>query len=202
MTTPDDTMPDDPSPDTTSISSPPTPDPADHARSSCIRLTDFEADAIEWFVVNDGVMGGRSNGTADVAESIMRFAGTIVTDGGGFTSIRSSLAGGELAGSDRIEMRIRADDRVYGVILDDEHRIEGRNVSYRTDIDNSGPPDADGWRVVSIPYDSLVPTIFGRVVDSPGFVADEATEIGIIIADGRDGEFVVELDWIDACADS
>ena len=31
------------------------------------------------------------------------------------------------------------------------------------------------------------------------FDPDLAREIGIIIADGRDGEFALTVDWIDAC---
>jgi len=165
----------------------------------CTRVDDFDSDPSEWSVVNDGVMGGRSNGNVAIADSTMRFTGTIVTAGGGFTSVRLTLAGGELTGSDRIQMRVRADERRYGLILDDEHRINGRNVSYRADLETSGEPDVDGWQVVSVAYDELIPTIFGRVVDSPAFVADEATEIGIIIADGLDGDFVLEVDWVDAC---
>lgn len=167
-----------------------------------VRLTDFDTDPSGWFIVNDGVMGGRSNGSIAVAGSTMRFTGTIVTDGGGFTSVRRTLDGGELTGSERIDMRIRADERIYGLILDDEHRIDGRNVSYRADLDTTGPSGTDGWQIVSIRYDALVPTIFGRLVDSPAFVPEEATEIGIIIADGLDGDFVLEVDWIDACSDA
>lgn len=171
----------------------------DEAGGDCARVDDFDADPSAWSVVNDGVMGGRSNGNVAIADSTMRFTGTIVTAGGGFTSVRLTLTGGELMGSDRIQMRVRADERRYGLILDDEHRINGRNVSYRADLDTSGDPGVDGWQVVSVAYDDLIPTIFGQVVDAPAFVADEATEIGIIIADGLDGDFVLDVDWVDAC---
>ena len=76
----------------------------------CQRLTDFnEDDSAGWFIVNDGVMGGRSQGGGFIEESVLRFEGTVVTAGGGFTSARRQLDGGELAGSTRIDMRVRPD---------------------------------------------------------------------------------------------
>lgn len=41
-----------------------------------------------WTVVNDGVMGGRSAGFVDVKDGTLRFTGTLVTQGGGFTLVR------------------------------------------------------------------------------------------------------------------
>ena len=46
----------------------------------CRRLTDFTADDTgAWFVVNDGVMGGRSDGGGFIDESVLRFEGSVVT---------------------------------------------------------------------------------------------------------------------------
>ena len=74
-----------------------TPDSID---TDCRRLTDFDGnEAAQWFVVNDGVMGGRSNGAIEVTDSVMRFTGTSSPPGGGFTSVRFRLDGTELAGA-------------------------------------------------------------------------------------------------------
>ena len=42
-----------------------------------------------WYVVNDNVMGGRSEGGFTIADAELRFAGRTNTDGGGFSSIRT-----------------------------------------------------------------------------------------------------------------
>jgi|GEM_PF-775270 len=171
--------------------------------SGCRRIFDFDDDTARggpiWVVVNDGVMGGRSNGVIGYDGSTMRFSGTVVTDGGGFTSVRRSLDGGEMAGTTSVSMRVRADDRVYGLTLEDDARIDGRSVSHRADLDTSGDPDADGWVVVTLDYAELQPSIFGRSVDAPPFDPAVAREFGIIIADATDGEFSLDVDWIDAC---
>jgi len=43
-----------------------------------------------WYVQNDGVMGGKSQGSLEFIDvtNTMKFSGTIVTQGGGFTSVR------------------------------------------------------------------------------------------------------------------
>lgn len=166
----------------------------------CRRLTDFDdADSGEWTVVNDGVMGGRSNGTLEIADSVLRFTGRVVTAGGGFTSIRLPLDGTELAATSRLELRIRADQRTYGLTMEDDAQVGRRSVSHRADFPSAPPADDDGWSTISIPYADLRPSVFGQPVDAPPFDPDRAREFGIIIADGVDGDFTLDVDWIDAC---
>ena len=175
------------------------PEPDAPDATECLRLTEFaDDDTRQWFVVNDGVMGGRSDGGGFIADSVLRFEGDVVTDGGGFTSARTPLLGDELTGSAGIRMRVRPDGRTYGVTLEDAAAFGGRLVAHRADF-TIGPVDEDGWAVASIDYDELVPSVFGRVVDAPPFDPATAREFGIIIADGIDGGFALDIDWIDAC---
>lgn len=167
----------------------------------CRRLDDFDgaADATEWFVVDDGVMGGRSIGSIDVDDSVMRFTGSVVTEGGGFTSVRLRLGDRAMAGTTRLSMRVRSDARVYGVTLEDDAEANQRSVSHRADFETAGEADDDGWTVTGLNYSELRPSVFGREVNAPAFSPDEAREFGIIIADGVGGDFALEVDWIDVC---
>lgn len=181
------------------------PDATDPA-VECRRITDFDGEALDnealdagWFVVNDGVMGGRSNGGIDISDSVMRFSGTVVTDGGGFTSVRYRLEGSEMADTTRISMRVRSDQRVYGVTLEDDAEAGQRSVSHRADLDMAGAIDDNGWTITTVEYSRLEPSVFGRAVDAPPFDPSTAREIGIIIADGADGDFSLDVDWIDVC---
>jgi hypothetical protein len=165
----------------------------------CRRITDFDADdSAGWFIVNDGVMGGRSSGGGEIDDSVLRFAGNVVTAGGGFTSVRLRLAGDELVDTTRIEMRVRPDDRTYGLTMEDATVYRGIPVSHRADLAR-GPVDSDGWAIAAVDYDRLVPSVFGVLLEAPPFDPASAREIGIIIADGIDGDFALEVDWIDAC---
>lgn len=164
----------------------------------CERLEDFD-NPRNWFVVNDGVMGGRSAGQGAIGDSVLGFTGTVITAGGGFTSVRLALDDGELAGTDRIRVRLRRDARTYGLTLEDDQAINGRRVSHRADLPAAGELDGEGFAVVELPHSVLEPTIFGQRVAAEPFRPDTASEIGIIIADGVDGDFAVEIDWIDGC---
>lgn len=168
--------------------------------AECERLTDFDT-ADGWVVVNDGVMGGRSAGAIEFSNSTLRFSGNVVTAGGGFTSVRLPLFDTELADSDSLQLRLRADERTYGLTLEDAAQTGRRAISHGADLTVDRPIDPDGWQTVELSYDELRPSVFGQPLDAPPFDPNQATEIGIIISDGVDGDFVLEVDWIDACRD-
>ena len=161
---------------------------------SCQRLPE-SADQ-PWVIVNDGVMGGRSQGAVTTKTNQMQFTGNIVTDGGGFSSVRRLLDGG-LDKSDRLQMRLRTDERRYEILLTDIDS-QAYRVTYYAPLKTEG----DGWQVIDVSFDDLEARIFGRRVDAPPFQPQNVTTIGIILADGTDGEFSLELDWISACSDT
>ena len=78
-------------------------------------LTDFTADSTDmgWYVVNDNVMGGRSDGDFEQEDGVLKFTGRTNTNGGGFSSIRTKPM--ELALSDHsgVQLRVKGDGRRY-----------------------------------------------------------------------------------------
>lgn len=198
----DDVEPDDDgtSPPRTVAVPPASTSAATTSSSACERVTNFD-NGDGWVVVNDGVMGGGSVGMTEFTDSTLQFTGEVVTAGGGFTSVRLQLFDAELADSDSIALRVRADERTYGLTLEDAAQTGRRAVSHRADLTIDGPADGDGWQIVDVSYDDLRPSIFGQPLDAPPFDPDQATEIGIIISDGIDGDFALEVDWIDSCID-
>ncbi len=157
----------------------------------CVRITDF--DSTTWFIVNDGVMGGRSVGDGYLEAGVLTFFGEIVTDGGGFSSLRGRLDGG-LGDADHLRLRLRSDGREYELLAEDRES-ENRRVTHYTSIETAG----DGWQDVDVPLTAMESRIFGNPVDAVPFDPRSATQIGIILSDGNDGPFRLELDWIDAC---
>lgn len=171
--------------------------PADD-RTACHRLTDFDSgDANQqWLTVNDNVMGGQSLGGVSFDGGILVFEGEINTDGGGFSSLRLPLEPDALVPYDRIEFRARPDDRVYMVTFDDDLASRDRRVSHRAPIEFAAPGE---WQTVSVAFDDLYPAIFGRPIDDLPFRKDLANRVGLMISDGVDGPFRLEIDWIDLC---
>ncbi len=179
----------------------PTPDPDESAETTiagCVRLTEFEtqAEIDAWLVVNDDVMGGRSAGGAVFADSVMTFTGTINTDGGGFASLRLPIAEGTLAGVESVRMRVRSDGRAYKLTLRDS--LEGRDnrTSHQAAIPVSTPGE---WEIVEVSLADLDANVFGRSVETEPFVPELANRVGLMMSDGVDGDFVLEIDWIDLC---
>ena len=161
-------------------------------------MTLFDFDAEEnatWMVVNDGVMGGRSKGYVSVQEGVLLFNGKLVTRGGGFTSIRSSVDL-DLSSFNGIELRVRGGGRNFELEVDDGTRWGWRSVSRRSSFETSKE-----WTLVRVPFSRLRTTVFGRRVSAPKIDLGSIEQIGLYIADGKDGPFKLEVDFIKAYAD-
>ena len=198
--TPATTESDDPAPTTTTApttSTPPQPTNAEPA-PGCRRLTHFasEAETDRWFVILDGVMGGRSDGELAFADSALAFTGVINTNGGGFSSFRLDLDEGAMAGVTQVMMRTRSDGRAYELTFQDSVARTGRLISHQVAIPATGPDD---WATVTAQLSDLEASAFGNPIDTEAFDPDRATQLGVILADGIDGSFELELDWIDLC---
>ena len=181
-----------PAPPTATASAP----PGDVATApATMTLFDFDgADPADWRVVNDGVMGGRSEGFAEVEGGTMAFTGTLVTRGGGFTSVRV-VHGADLSAYDGVELRVRGGGRTFEMEVNDATRNRRREVSRRAPFETT-----DEWQTVRIPFASLDASAFGEPVDVPPLDRADVRSFGLFIADGIDGPFRLEVDWIRAYA--
>ena len=156
-----------------------------------ITLFSFDRpDEATWEVVNDGVMGGRSKGFVTVEQGALHFTGTLVTQGGGFTSVRAQRVG-DLTGASGLELRVRGSGRRFEVEVDDGVRIVGRRVSRRAAF----PTSAD-WTVVRVPFSALRSTVFGRAVNAPPIDLARLQGVGFYMVDGQDGPFRLDVDVI------
>lgn len=153
-------------------------------------------DVSNWRAVNDGVMGGLSSGGPSFQNGHMVFAGVINTNGGGFSSVRTPVAPGALADMTALKLRVKSDGRAYKVTLRTDARYGWRDVSFQTEI--TAKPKGQ-WGEVIVPFSDLKATVFGRRVRGAKFNSAKVQSIGIIIADGRDGPFQLDVDHLQAC---
>lgn len=161
--------------------------------SGSMTLFNFDGtDKAGWGVENDGVMGGRSQGFVEVAEGTLAFTGEVVTEGGGFTSVRAASQS-DLSGYDGIELRVRGGGRTFELDVDDGTRSRGREVSRRGPVPTSG-----SWKIVRVPFASLEESAHGEPVNVAPLELSAVKSIGIYIIDGNDGPFRLEVDWIRA----
>lgn len=159
---------------------------------SCVMKIDFSEDdtVARWQIVNDGVMGGLSEGTRFPETGYMVFQGMINTNGGGFSSLRRRMMPGALAGAKGIRLTLRADGRDYKMTFRTSERWRGRSVSYQADIPNASD---GGWSDLFVPFNTMRTSVFGRPVRAQPFDPSDVREMGIILADGRDGPFRLEV---------
>ena len=173
--------------------------PAGENGQASFLLTDFTASSpdLGGYVVNDKVMGGRSAGGFAVEGGELRFAGRTNTRGGGFSSIRSAPLAVDLSGYDGIRLRVRGDGRRSTWRLTTDARVFGREVAYWANFET-----VDGrWVDVDVPFSSFVPRFRGAVLDGPALDTSDIRGMGLMIYDGKDGVFELQLTSVHAYRD-
>lgn len=154
-----------------------------------------------WRSINDGVMGGRSSGSVRFdpssknGEGALIFQGVINTNGGGFASVRLPVSPGMLDEKAVIKLRIKSDARAYKLTFRTNARARWRPVSFQALIPSTKKGE---WAEVSIPLKGLAASVFGRPVSGARFEKANVREIGIILADGLDGPFKLEMSALSA----
>lgn len=169
----------------------PTLDASDSDPGGELLLTDFTEDspALGWYVQNDNVMGGRSEGGFEQVTGELNFAGSTNTNGGGFSSIRTQPFQLDLSSYDGIRLRVKGDGRRYTWQLQTNALWRGQRISYWADFETK-----DGeWSTADIPFSSFYPQFRGVKLDGPDIEPAEITEFGLYIYDKLDGPFELRL---------
>lgn len=175
---------------------PPPLDASDADFGDELLLTEFTTDpaGLEWYVVNDNVMGGRSEGGFEIEQGKLRFAGRTNTRGGGFSSIRTRPVQLDLSKYTGIRLQVAGDGRRYTWRLTTAARWRGREISYWADFDSLD----DAWSTTDIPFTRFVPKYRGTQLDGPALDPGQITGMGLMIYDNQDGPFELQLDSVHA----
>jgi len=147
-----------------------------------------------WEAVNDGVMGGRSRGGAELGEGTMQFSGTLsLENNGGFSSIRNPGAWdlSEYAG---VRLRVRGDGRTYQLRLQTDARYRRWLVSFSGEFETR----KGEWIEVEVPFSSLRASFRGRDLSGYAFDPETIQLFGLLLADKQGGPFALEVQWIEA----
>lgn len=157
-------------------------------------LFDFtEAAAVtEWQAVNDGVMGGVSQGTFQITDrNTLAFFGTLsLENNGGFASVRTRPKKLALRLGDALRVRVQGDGRRYSLNLYVPRPQTA--FSYRATVTTT----TDEWVEVTLPLDSFEATSFGRPVDAGPVNPEEVSALGFMVSDKRAGPFRLDIEPI------
>lgn len=165
------------------------------AENTLVPVLDFTGSeaARLWYVVNDGVMGGNSDGRFTItANATLVFAGTLsLENNGGFASVRTKPTHLGITTGDTIVVRVQGDGREYMLNIYTKSRQAA--FSYRAPL----PTTKDQWRDVEIPLADFVPTSFGRRVQGMGPIdPDQINGLGFMLGDKKAGPFTMEVEWV------
>jgi monofunctional biosynthetic peptidoglycan transglycosylase len=147
----------------------------------------------DWFIVNDGVMGGRSYSALENGdEGQAVFEGYLsLENNGGFASVRTGVPDSALAGASSVFLRVRGDGKRYQLRL--RPRGRSREVAFAAGFDTT----AGRWKTVELPLDSFEPTFRGYRPPGVGPLdPSQVVQVGIMITDKQEGPFRLEIDWI------
>jgi len=181
------------------MTTPGSPPEAEGSQAAATRmLADFVDDRADpgWYVVNDNVMGGRSEGGFSIEQGELHFAGRTNTFGGGFSSIRTEFVQLDLSQYAGIRLRVKGDGRRYTWRLTTNARWRGSEVGYWADFDTS----EGTWSTVDIPFSRFIPRYRGTRLDGPELDPANITGMGLMIYDKLDGPFELHLASVEAFA--
>ena len=149
--------------------------------------SDADNDPSDWAIINDGVMGGKSESRFSFdAEGVGIFSGHIsLENNGGFASARYRPGRIGVKEYSSAVVRLRGDDKRYQFRLkkklDDDH-------SYVTYFDTTAE-----WQEMEFPLHTLYPTYRGRKLDRPNFSGSHVEEFGFLIGNNKEESFRLHI---------
>ena len=169
--------------------------PAAAEENAMQTLMQFDDGAGEprWVAVNDGVMGGRSQGGPEVKGGALHFSGVLsLANNGGFSSVRTVGRSFDFSGAQAVVLRVKGDGRTYQLRLATDARFRGITVSWGGEFATV----AGQWTEVRVPLATLRPSAHGMQLQGPPMDPSKVRELGLLLGDKREGPFALEVDWI------
>ena len=148
------------------------------------------SDLGQWQVVDDVVMGGRSNGTLELNENGNGvFKGDVsIENNGGFSSIQLRLEAKKTDEKAAISLRLKGDGSDF------QFRIKASTRdrhSYIYNFKTSGD-----WETISIPLSDMSPSFRGYSLQIPNFNHNKIEQIGVLKSSKENNTFKLEIKHI------
>ena len=148
--------------------------------------------SMSWNTVNDTVMGGRSQAQISVNDNkhLLWTGNLSLENNGGFVSIRSEYTNLDWSQYDGVEVQLSGAGRDVQVSLQRRDQMI-RAGGYRALVPTHPTEDTR----VFIPFTAFVLKRFGRAIQGPALEGGLKAigQLGLLIADKREGEFRVVL---------
>ena len=149
-----------------------------------------EANLSSWQVIDDGVMGGRSQGNFAInEEGNAVFEGTVSLDNyGGFSSVRHRLLEKDISKYTKVLLRIKGDGKKY------QFRIKEKRRDYYSYITTF--QTTNEWQTITVEMHQMYPAFRGRTLNMDNLKPNKIEEIAILIGNKKAEKFRLEIDSI------
>ena len=157
-----------------------------------IILFDFnkETNISDWNIVDDGVMGGKSQGNFELNnQGYAKFSGFVsLKNNGGFSSVRCRIQKENVEQFQQVVLKIKGDGKNYQFRIKDDSQ---HYYSYIKEFKTSGD-----WEEITINLNEMYPSFRGRRLDLPNFSSNFIDEIAILIGNKKEENFTLLIDKI------
>ena len=140
-----------------------------------------------WQVVDDIVMGGKSNGSLSLSENGNGlFKGNVsIENNGGFSSIRLNTKKIKINVGGNIILNVKGDGHEYQL------RIKGSRFDRHSFIFNF--KTSGEWETISIPLNKMTASFRGYAVGLPDFNDDTIDQLGFLKSSKKNTSFKLEI---------
>lgn len=155
-------------------------------------IFNFKSDSnlSNWTVVDDVVMGGRSDGRFKInSDGHGEFSGMVsLENNGGFSSVRHSFKTVNSAAYSKFVIRLKGDGKEY------QFRVKANGNSrhsYIYKFKTSGD-----WQTIEIPFSEMSPSFRGYTLDMGNFNGNQMEQIAFLVGNKKAESFQLLIDRI------
>ncbi len=155
--------------------------------------------ALDWWIVNDSVMGGVSTSQIVSKQNYLLFSGNLSLDNnGGFASARTLLDLTSQSELRQVTICFEGDGRTYKLRFRTNRGFDGiaYSVDFKTDTSETDKvlTERSTPQCLTFAAEQFRATFRGRLVSSaPTFSFNNVQQIGLMIADKTEGQFKLNV---------
>ncbi|MBN2868489.1 MAG: CIA30 family protein [Flavobacteriaceae bacterium] len=157
-----------------------------------LTIIDFNSNSniSNWNVVDDVVMGGKSNGNFQLnKDGHAVFSGEVsLENNGGFSSVQYTFDALDITNFKTVCIKLKGDGNNYQFRL---KKDQNDYYSYKKEFKTNGD-----WQTVKLQLTTLQPTYRGRSLDIPNFNSNMIEQLTFLIANKKPQPFKLVLDKI------
>lgn len=149
-----------------------------------------ESNMSNWRIINDAVMGGKSESTFYLNEDGNGvFEGTVSTENnGGFSLLRHRFEKLNITAYNKVVLHIKGDGKKYQFRIKSNKYDQHSYVSYFQTTNE--------WQLIEISLLELTPTYRGQKLNMDNYNGEQVEEIGFLIGNNKKEKFKLIFDKI------